>query len=69
MSSIQVLNGTNETGLASEVDLLLTDKGYKQGLAPDDLVSKPVPGTTVYFRAGDDARTERGRCGESRDES
>ena len=53
--SIQVLNGTNETGLASEVDLLLTGKGYKQGLVPDDLVSKPVPGTTVYFRTGDGA--------------
>jgi hypothetical protein len=52
---IQVLNGTNETGLAAEADQFLTSKGYEQGLAPGDIATKPVSGTTVYFRTGDDA--------------
>ena len=56
---IQVLNGTDQTGLASQVDLLLTGKGYTQGLAPDDLVNKPVPGTTVYFRTGDEGEQSK----------
>ena len=52
---IQVLNGTNETGLAAEADQFLTSKGYEQGLVPGDIATKPVAGTTVYFRTGDDA--------------
>ena len=52
---MQVLNGTNETGLAAEADQFLTSKGYEQGLVPGDIATKPVPGTTVYFRTGDEA--------------
>lgn len=51
---IQVLNGTNETGLATQVDQLLVGKGYEQGLAPGDVATKPVTTTTVYFRTGDE---------------
>jgi hypothetical protein len=56
---IQVLNGTDATGLAADVDILLTDAGYTQALAPGDLLTKPVPGTTVYFRPGDAADQNR----------
>ena len=57
--SIQVLNGTDATGLAAEADQFLLGKGYEQGLAPGDLENKPVPGTIVYFRTGDDADQNR----------
>lgn len=53
--SIQVLNGTDATGLAAEAEEFLLGKGYEQGLAPGDLAAKPVPGTIVYFRTGDGA--------------
>jgi len=56
---IQVLNGTEATGLASQVDILLTGKGYVQGVAPADYENKPVAGTTVYFRTGDAADQNR----------
>jgi len=55
---IQVLNGTEMTGLAAEADQFLVGKGY-QSFTPDDLVDKPVPGTIVYFRTGDDAEQNR----------
>lgn len=51
---VQVLNGTDATGLAGQVDLLLEGKGYQMDPEPGDLMSKPVLGTTVYFRAGSD---------------
>jgi LytR cell envelope-related transcriptional attenuator len=57
--SIQVLNGTEATGLAAEADAFLIGKGYEQGLTPGDLATKPVPGTTVYFRTGPDADQNR----------
>lgn len=57
--SIQVLNGTEATGLAAEADAFLIGKGYDQGLTPGDLATKPVAGTTVYFRTGPDAEQSR----------
>lgn len=51
---VQVLNGTDATGLAGQVKLLLEAKGYQADPEPGDLTSKPVLGTTVYFQAGND---------------
>jgi LytR cell envelope-related transcriptional attenuator len=51
---IQVLNGTDATGLAAEVEQLLVGKGYEAALPADDAEEKPVSVTTVYFRTGDD---------------
>lgn len=56
---VQVLNGTDATGLASQVDQLLEDTGYQMDPDAGDLESKPVLGTTVYFRAeGDPEQNE-----------
>lgn len=56
---VQVLNGTDATGLAGQVDQLLENKGYQMDPVAGDLESKPVLGTTVYFRAeGDPEQNE-----------
>jgi len=52
---IQVLNGTSEVGLASQVEDFLEGKGYVAALPAADAAQKPVTTTIVYFRAGDDA--------------
>jgi LytR cell envelope-related transcriptional attenuator len=49
---IMVLNGTDSTGLAAQVQDALVGKGY---VAPNDPGNSPVPGvekTTVYYRTG-----------------
>lgn len=56
---VQVLNGTNATGLAGQVDQLLEGKGYQMDPEPGDLQNKPISDTTVYFRAGDDTAQSR----------
>ena len=52
---IQVLNGTSEVGLASQVEDFLEGKGYVAALPASDAAQKPVETTIVYFRTGDDA--------------
>jgi LytR cell envelope-related transcriptional attenuator len=52
---IQVLNGTSEVGLASQVEDFLEGKGYVAALPAADAAQKPVTTTIVYFRTGDDA--------------
>ena len=52
---IQVLNGTSEVGLASQVEDFLELKGYRAALPAADAPQKPVETTIVYFRTGDDA--------------
>ena len=56
---IAVLNGTNEVGLAGEVQQLLVDDGYLPAQDPDDADAKPVPKTVVYFRGGAGAAQNR----------
>jgi LytR cell envelope-related transcriptional attenuator len=49
---IMVLNGTDSTGLAADVQDALENKGY---VAPNPPGNSPVPGveqSTVYFRTG-----------------
>ena len=52
---IQVLNGTDATGLASQAEQFLESKGYVAALPAADAAQKGVPDTIVYFRTGDDA--------------
>jgi hypothetical protein len=52
---IQVLNGTDATGLASQAEQFLENKGYVAALPAADAAQKGVPDTIVYFRTGDDA--------------
>jgi hypothetical protein len=52
---IQVLNGTDATGLASQAEQFLEAKGYVAALPAADAAQKGVPDTIVYFRTGDDA--------------
>lgn len=56
---IAVFNGTNEAGLAAEVQQLLEADGYVAAQDPGDADSKPVPRTIVYFRGGADAPQNR----------
>lgn len=56
---VQVLNGTDATGLAGQVASLLEKKGYPEGPVPGDLQNKPIADTTVYFRPGDDPAQSR----------
>ena len=56
---IAVFNGTNETGLAAEVQQLLEADGYVAAQDPADADTKPVPKTIVYFRGGADAAQNR----------
>lgn len=57
---IKVFNGTDATGLAGEVQVLLEGDGY---VAPEDAADAPIKGvkrTIVYYRAGDNE--EQGRA-------
>jgi len=56
---IAVFNGTNETGLAAEVQQILEADGYVAAQDPADADPKPVPKTIVYFRGGADAPQNR----------
>lgn len=56
---IAVFNGTNETGLAGEVQQLLEADGYVAAQDAADADPKPVPKTIVYFRGGVDAAQNR----------
>lgn len=56
---IAVFNGTNETGLAAQVQQVLDADGYVAAQDPADTDTKPVPKTIVYFRGGADASQNR----------
>ena len=56
---IAVFNGTNETGLAAQVQQLLEADGYVAAQDPADADPKPVPKTIVYFRGGANAAQNR----------
>jgi hypothetical protein len=56
---IAVFNGTNETGLAGQVQQTLEADGYVAAQDPADAPSKPVEKTIVYFRGGVDASQNR----------
>lgn len=56
---IAVFNGTNETGLAGQVQQTLTADGYVAAQDPADAPSKPVDKTIVYFRGGANASQNR----------
>jgi hypothetical protein len=56
---IAVFNGTNETGLAAQVQQVLDADGYVAAQDPADAATKPVPRTIVYFRGGADASQNR----------
>lgn len=51
---VQVFNGTNETGLAAEVQQTLEADGYTAPADPGNVPSPPVAETVVYFRTGPD---------------
>jgi LytR cell envelope-related transcriptional attenuator len=56
---IAVFNGTNETGLAAQVQQLLEADGYVAAQDPADADTKPAPKTVVYFRGGSGAAQNR----------
>ena len=56
---IAVFNGTNETGLAGQVQQLLAADGYVAAQDPADVNPKPVAKTVIYFRGGADALQNR----------
>ncbi len=56
---IAVFNGTNETGLAAQVQQLLEADGYVAAQDPADADTKPAPKTVIYFRGGTDAAQNR----------
>jgi LytR cell envelope-related transcriptional attenuator len=56
---IAVFNGTNETGLAGQVQQTLEADGYVAAQDPADAPSKPVAKTIVYFRGGANAAQNR----------
>jgi hypothetical protein len=56
---IAVFNGTNETGLAAQVQQLLEADGYVAAQDPADADTKPAPKTIIYFRGGADAAQNR----------
>lgn len=56
---IAVFNGTNETGLAGQVQQLLEGDGYVAAQDAADAPNKPVAKTVVYFRGGTDAAQNR----------
>jgi LytR cell envelope-related transcriptional attenuator len=47
---VQVLNGTNEAGMAGDFQILLDNEGYLQAGEPADAPDKPVIDSIVYFR-------------------
>jgi hypothetical protein len=56
---VQVFNGTNETGLAAEVQQTLESDGYTAPADPGNVPSPPVAETIVYFRGGADRAQNR----------
>ena len=56
---IAVFNGTNETGLAGQVQQTLEADGYVAAQDPADAPSKPVEKTILYFRGGANAAQNR----------
>ena len=56
---IAVFNGTNEPGLAAQVQQLMEADGYVAAQDPADASSKPVPKTILYFRGGANAAQNR----------
>ncbi len=56
---IAVFNGTNETGLAAQVQQLLEADGYVAAQDPADADTKPAPKTVIYFRGGSGAAQNR----------
>jgi len=56
---IAVLNGTNEVGLAGQVQQLMVNDGYLPAQDASDADAKPVPKTVVYFRGGSGAAQNR----------
>lgn len=56
---IAVFNGTNETGLAAQVQQLLEADGYVAAQDPADADTKPTPKTVIYFRGGSGAAQNR----------
>jgi hypothetical protein len=56
---IAVFNGTNEPGLAAQVQQVLEADGYVAAQDPADADTKPIPKTIVYFRGGADAAQNR----------
>jgi LytR cell envelope-related transcriptional attenuator len=50
--TIQVFNGTNEIGLAGEVQQMLESEGYTAPADAANPPSSPVAQTVVYFRGG-----------------
>jgi hypothetical protein len=56
---IAVFNGTNETGLAGQVQQLLAADGYVAAQDPADVNPKPVAKTVIYFRGGANALQNR----------
>jgi hypothetical protein len=56
---IAVFNGTNETGLAGQVQQLLMADGYVAAQDPADVNPKPVAKTVIYFRGGANALQNR----------
>jgi LytR cell envelope-related transcriptional attenuator len=57
--TVQVFNGTNETGLAAEVQQSLGSDGYRTPAEPGNAPSSPVAQTVVYFRGGGDRAQNR----------
>lgn len=57
--TVQVFNGTNETGLAAEVQQSLEGDGYAAPADPGNVPSPPVAQTVVYFRGGPDRAQNR----------
>jgi LytR cell envelope-related transcriptional attenuator len=57
--TVQVFNGTNETGLAAEVQQSLQNDGYSAPADPGNVPSAPVAQTVVYFRGGADRAQNR----------
>jgi hypothetical protein len=57
--TVQVFNGTNETGLAAEVQQALENDGYSAPADPGNVPSAPVAQTVVYFRGGPDRAQNR----------
>jgi LytR cell envelope-related transcriptional attenuator len=56
---VAVFNGTNEPGLAAQVQQTLEADGYVAAQDPADADTKPVPKTVVYFRGGANAAQNR----------
>jgi hypothetical protein len=56
---IAVLNATEVSGLAAEVQAMLIDAGYAAPLDPGDSPVQGADTTTVYYRGGSEAKQNR----------